>query len=305
MTDDEADGRRLKRRARPKARIVKVGDRRILASGLDAPVFGDLYYQAMRVSWLGFFAGFAGIFLLANILFALIYSVGANPIANARPGSLTDLFFFSVETVATVGYGDMHPQTFYAHLVATIEIFTGMSGLAVVTGLVFSRFSRPRARLIFARNLVVGPHDGHTCLMVRVANQRHNMISEATAKLWILIEEEVDEGARFRRFHELTLERSENPVFALTWMLFHVIDETSLLHDLGPSDLEGSDAAFIVTISGIDDAANQRVNSRKVFSYRDVRWGHRYVDVLGATASGLPKIDYTKFHDSAPVASSS
>ena len=294
---------RMKFTGRPKTRVLEIGDRRFVASGLNTPVFGDLYYRAMIVSWPGFFSAFAGIFLITNGLFAGLYFLGSNPVANTRPGSITDLFFFSIETLATVGYGDMHPQTIYGHVVSTLEIFTGMSGLAVVTGLVFARFSRPRARLIFARNPVVGPHDGETCLMLRIANARHNMISEASAKLWIAFEEMIAEGVLFRRFQELQLVRSENPVFALSWTLFHVIDESSILHGMSPDDLDAADAVLIVTFSGVDENAGQRVNARHSYSYRDWRWGHRYVDVLGSTASGDPKIDYTKFHETTAIVS--
>ena len=289
-------------RRRTRTRIVTIGNRRVLTSGLAEPFLGDFYHRAMTVSWPVFFASFAAIFFLANCVFAVIYSLGHDPIANARPGNLLDLFFFSIETLATVGYGDMHPQTIYGHAVATGEIFTGISGLAVVTGLVFSRFSRPRARLIFARRPVVGPHNGQTCLMLRIANARHNLISEAMAKLWILLEEEVAEGGQYRRFHELDLERSQNPVFALSWTLFHIIDEHSLLHGLTATDLEQSDASLIVTFSGLDENSGQRVNARNVYTYRDIRWGHAYVDVLGSTEKGFPKIDYTRFHDTVPLA---
>ncbi|HUZ67916.1 MAG TPA: ion channel [Beijerinckiaceae bacterium] len=295
MDDKAADGRKTR------TKIVKIGDRRFLTRGLDTPILGDFYHRAMTVSWPVFFSAFALAFLAMNAIFALIYRLGAAPIANARPGSLSDLFFFSIETLATVGYGDMHPQTLYGHSVATAEIFTGMSGIAVVTGLVFSRFSRPRARLIFARHPIVGPHNGRTCLMLRMANARHNLISEATAKLWVLLEEEFVEGGRFRRFHELTLERSQNPVFALSWTLFHAIDENSLLHGLGPAELEQADASFIVTFSGLDENSGQRVNARQGYGYQDLRWGHTYADVLDATDDGVPKIDYTKFHDTIPT----
>ena len=109
----------------------------------------------MTVTWPAFFGALAAAFVALNLAFALVYAVGADPIANARPGSLADLFFFSVETTSTVGYGDMHPQTLYGHVVATGENFVGLLLIAVMTGLMFARFSRPRARLIFARNPVV------------------------------------------------------------------------------------------------------------------------------------------------------
>jgi inward rectifier potassium channel len=286
-----------KHKRRPRSQVVKVGDRKILASGLDAPFLGDLYYQAMKSSWPAFFGAFAAVFLVVNVIFASVYRLGENPIANAKPGSLKDLFFFSIETLGTVGYGDMHPQTAYGHAVAAVEIFTGMSVIAVVTGLVFARFSRPRARLVFARHMVVGPHEEKQTLMMRMANQRHNMISEASAKLWVLLEAQTAEGERYRRFYELPLERGENPVFVLSWTIFHVIDESSVLFGMGADELEEADAVFIVTFAGLDEAANQRVNARQSFSHQSIRWGHRYADVLGTTKDGMPRIDYGKFHD--------
>ena len=140
----------------PKPRVRHLGGgRRIITEGLEHRFFGDFYFQAMTASWPMFVGGLAAAFLIINVLFALIYMIGEAPIANAASRSFADLFFFSVETTSTVGYGDMHPQTMFGHIVATFENFVGLVLLAVMTGLVFSRFSRPRARLIFARNPVV------------------------------------------------------------------------------------------------------------------------------------------------------
>ena len=146
----------------------------------------------MTVTWPAFFGALAAIFVALNLMFSSIFYLGDAPIANARPGSFADLFFFSVETTSTVGYGDMHPQTMYGHLVATVENFVGLVSLAVMTGLVFARFSRPRARLIFARNPVIAMHNNALTLMLRVANARNSFISDASAKLW-------SSGAAYRR----------------------------------------------------------------------------------------------------------
>ena len=154
------------------------------------------------------------------------------------------LFYFSIETLATVGYGDMHPQTNYGHLVATIEIFTGMCLLAVMTGLIFARFSRPRARFIFAEHPVVTVQQGEPTLMIRVANARNNTISQATARLWLFRLERMAEGHQLRRYHELKLDRSEHPMFSLSWTLFHAIDETSPLYGLTEHDLAAVEARF-------------------------------------------------------------
>src|SRR5258708_3344007 len=198
-------------------RTVDVVARNDLAEDEGGRAFGDFYYRAMKVSWPKFFAGTAVVFLALNSCFALAYVMGDNPIANTRPHSLVDLFFFSVETLATVGFGDMHPQTTYAHVVATVEIFTGMSFLAVMTGLIFARFSRPRARLVFAHNPVVSRHEGQPTLMIRVANARANMISDAAAQLWLGRTERTAEGTAVCRVHLRSLSPTEKTAVLLTW----------------------------------------------------------------------------------------
>jgi inward rectifier potassium channel len=152
---------------------------------LSQSFWTDLYYRAMTAFWPVFFGSAALIFIALNVVFAFLYSLGHDPIANAAENGLLAPFYFSIETLATVGYGDMHPQTNYGHLVATVEIFTGMSFLAVMTGLIFARFSRPRARFVFANTAVITRHEGKLALMIRTANARHNTISRASARLWL------------------------------------------------------------------------------------------------------------------------
>jgi len=284
----------------PKPQLIRLGNREIEARGLAGGFWSDLYYRSMTVSWPGFFAGAAAIFLALNGGFALVYFLGDNPVANAVPGRFLDLLYFSIETLATVGYGDMHPQTDYGHLIATVEIFTGMSFLAVMTGLVFSRFSRPRARFVFARYPIVAQHDGQPTLMVRVANARHNTISGATARLWLIRGEQSAEGEYFRRYYELDLRRSENPVFALSWTIFHPIDESSPLHGSGPDELAKAEALLVLTISGLDDNSAQQLNARRSYSQDHIRWQHRYVDISSSADDGRLIIDYGKFHDVTP-----
>ena len=280
-------------------RIVKVGEREVIAHGLEQWRFGNLYHYAMTASWPLFVASFAGVYMAVNCLFALLYDLGDRPIANARPG-FEDLFFFSIETLATVGYGDMHPQTRYGHWIATLEIFTGLSITAAMTGLVFARFSRPRARVMFARNPVIGTVNGSPTLMVRMANARHNMITDATAKLWLTRLETSAEGIRFRRFRELALDRSANPMFALSWTIFHIIDESSPIHGLGAEDLATVEASFVVTFSGLDETSAQQLNARALYDHDAINWNHHYVDILGVDEEGLTRIDYRKFHDTRP-----
>ncbi len=251
----------------------------------------------MSVTWPVFFGSAAFLFVALNAIFACLYSLGHEPIANAGGNGSLAYFYFSIETLATVGYGDMHPQTDYGHLIATIEIFSGMTFLAVMTGLVFARFSRPRARFVFANCAVISSRDGRRTLMVRTANGRHNAISRATARLWLVRVERQKDGDQLRRFYELTLDRSEHPMFVLSWTLFHVIDKDSPLHGATAEDLAESDTVLVLNVSGLDDGSAQQLHARQVYSWRDIRWGHRYRDIAGVSTHGRYLLDYTKFHD--------
>jgi inward rectifier potassium channel len=283
-----------------KPHVVRIGNREIITQGLPSVLGTDLYHRSMTVSWWAFFASAALIFIVLNSAFAFLYFLGDQPIANVGPDSFAGLFYFSIETLATVGYGDMHPQTHYGHFIATIEIFTGMSFLAVMTGLIFARFSRPRARFLFAQHPIVTMHDGKPMLMIRVANARHNMLSGASAALWLIRTERDADGRMFRRFHQLELLRRENPVFALSWTIFHVLDESSPLFGLQPEDLVQGDAVLALTVGGLDDNSSQQLHARKSYSQADIRWQHRYADITALAADGRLVIDYEKFHDVMP-----
>jgi inward rectifier potassium channel len=290
-------------RKRRRSHRVTVGRLDVETRGLSAGFWTDLYHRSMTVYWPSFFGSAAAIFLLLNAVFAFLYWLGDKPIANLAdnlPVPLS-LFYFSIETLATVGYGDMHPQTNYGHLVATVEIFTGMSFLAVMTGLIFARFSRPRARFVFARHPVVAARQGQETLMIRIANARHNTISQATARLWLLREENTKEGDVIRRFYELILDRNEHPMFSLTWTIFHAVDETSPLYRLGRDELAAAEAALILNVSGTDDNSAQRLYARQLYSAEDIRWQHRYVDITSDAPDGRLILDYTKFHEVTPV----
>ena len=241
----------------------------------------------MTVSWPAFFATAALIFIALNALFAVLYSLGNRPIANVAGQGILDLFYFSIETLATVGYGDMHPQTNYGHFVATVEIFTGMSFLAVMTGLIFARFSRPRARFVFADHPVVTMHAGHPTLMIRLANARHNAISRATARLWLIRVESNKAGDQFRRFYELKVERDEHPMFVLSWTLFHTIDKDST--ELQQATAAGSRTptpCWWSTSTRLDDSSAQQLYARRIYAPHDIRWRHRYRNITSVSPEG-------------------
>ena len=287
---------------RTPTRKVRFGARDFIARGLQRNFWGDLYHPSLTISWISFFAYAALAFLTINTVYAALYFLGQDPIANARPGSFRDLFYFSIETLATVGYGDMHPQTDYAHLLATVEIFTGLSFLSIMTGLVFTRFSRPRARVLFANHALITNHDGQRVWTVRIANVRLNAITDATARVWMARTHETRESGTFRSFVELPLHRGESPLFALSWSLFHVIDVTSPLNGQARADLEAVEATFVVTLRGHDESLAQNISARRTYRLDDLRWDHRYDDILSLDEAGKLTIDYGKFHASTPVA---
>ena len=209
-----------------KPRVVRLGGREIVTEGLHLSFWGDISHRCMTASWPAFIGGAALVFRRLQRDFRLFYWLGDQPISNVPGGDYIDYLYFSIETLSTAGYGDMHPQTHYGHFIATIELFTGIFSMSLMTGLIFARFSRPNARLLFADNPVISNHEGKPTLMVRLANERHNIISNATARLWLFKNIVSMEGLSFRRFYELPLVRNESPALALSWTLFHVIDET-------------------------------------------------------------------------------
>jgi inward rectifier potassium channel len=286
---------------RTTTRKVRFGARDFLARGLERNFWGDLYHTSLTISWISFFAYAALAFLTINTVYAALYFLGQDPIANARPGSFRDLFYFSIETLATVGYGDMHPQTDYAHLLATVEIFTGLSFLSIMTGLVFTRFSRPRARVLFADHALITNHDGQKVWTVRIANVRLNAITDATARVWMARTQDTRDSGTFRSFVELPLQRGESPLFALSWSLFHVIDDASPLNGQTGADLAAVEASFVVTLRGHDESLAQNVTARRTYRLEEVRWDHRYDDILSLNEAGKLIIDYGKFHRSTPI----
>jgi inward rectifier potassium channel len=281
----------------PGAQVVRIGGREIVAEGLHLSFWADVSHRCMTATWPAFIAGAAFVFIVFNALFAVLYWIGDDPISNVPHKAYIDYLYFSIETLSTAGYGDMHPQTHYGHFIAAIELFTGIFSMSLMTGLIFARFSRPSARLLFANSPVVTSYEGKQTLMVRLANERHNIIGNATARLWLFRDVVTTEGHQVRRFFELPLMRNESPALALSWTLYHVIDEASPLYGLNAEDLDAADVSLAVVVSGYDVVAAQTVHARKSYDHPAIRFGHRYVDVLGTTKDGRVRIDYGRFHD--------
>src|SRR5438270_1722487 len=287
---------RLKERISNK-HVIRFGDREIIAEGLRLNFWRDISHRSMTASWPTFIASAAAIFVIFNAAFAVLYWIGDNPVSNVTRNDYIDYLYFSIETLSTAGYGDMHPQTHYGHFVAAAELFTGIFSMSLMTGLIFARFSRPSARLLFADHPVISSHEGKPTLMIRFVNERHNIIGNATAKLWLLRNEVSLEGGSFRRFYELALVRSEHPALALSWTLYHVLDEQSPLYGLNAEDFAAADVSLVAVVSGYDVVAAQTIHARKSYDYPAIRFGQRYADILERAEDGRLRIDYARFHE--------
>lgn len=279
---------------------ISMGGRDIVAFGLQRHVWQDVYYYAMTSSWPMFFAAVGMVFLVFNAIFASLYMLGEHPIANMTPDNFLGAFFFSVETLATVGYGDMHPQTVYAHLVASLEIFVGMASVAVVTGVIFARFSRPRSSILFADHPVSHMENGRRLLLIRMANARMNMLSEASARLRLLRDLPTAHMGSFRKIYDLKLERDQQPIFMLGWTLIHVIDENSPLYGLEEAEVKAVNSALVLSVEGVDETTNQTQRARHYYACSSIRWNYRYVDML-TSQGATPHIHYAKLHESEQV----
>jgi inward rectifier potassium channel len=277
--------------------VIAFGDREIVTEGLRLSFWADISHRCMTASWPAFIGGAVLVFVVFNTAFGLLYWLGDQPISNVAHSDYLDYLYFSIETLSTAGYGDMHPQTHYGHFVSAVELFTGIFSMSVMTGLVFARFSRPSARLLFANNPVVSTYEGKPTLMMRVANERHNIIGNASARLWLLKNVITSEGRSVRRFQELPLLKNEHPALALSWTLYHVLDENSELFNLNANDLKAAGVALVVVVSGYDVVAAQTIHARKSYDHTDIRFGQRYADILENLDDSRIRIDYSKFHD--------
>jgi inward rectifier potassium channel len=295
---------RIKRRSRQLPVVhIKIQDGRfhILGSGAWHSYWREPYHLLLTIPWTGFIALTVLSYVVTNAVFGLLYLVQPGSIANAKPGSFLDAFFFSVQTLASIGYGAMYPQTVYAHTIVTIEAMVSLVGIALLTGLAFARFSRPTARVEFSQAAVIAPYEGAPTLMFRAANQRRNQILEAQVRLYLMRDEVSAEGQFMRRFYELKLLRSRTPSFTLSWTVLHAIDEYSPLYGATPESLIQMQASLVVSLTGVDETVSQAIHARHTYIAQDILWNYRLVDIFHETADGHRYINYNHFHDVVPL----
>ena len=283
------------------ASIYSAGRLRYESRGLRVTPLSDLYHFLMKTKWSSLLAAFGVIYCVVNALFALAYLAGGpGTVLNARPGSFADDFWFSVETFATIGYGNLAPGTTYAHLLVTVESFAGMLAVALGTGILFAKFSRPMARVGFSKNAVVSLRNGQPCLMWRLANQRGNALLDATMQAHALMDDISSEGHRMRRVHALELERSGMPMLTLAWTCIHPLDEKSPLFGLNVDNAPERLVGLIVSFSGVDDTMVQTVHARRLYNPEDLRFGAHFVDMIDSSTPGMLVIDHAQLDELVP-----
>jgi inward rectifier potassium channel len=255
------------------------------------------YYLMLMIPWWGFFGLTAIAYIVINAIFAVGYLLGGDCIASVEPGSFSAAFFFSVQTIASIGYGVMNPTTTYANILVTIEALIGTVGIALMAGLAFAKFSQPTARVMFSKTAVITEYDGVPTLMLRAANRRHNQILEAQVRVYLMRDEINSEGEFMRRFHLLKLVRDRTPRFTLSWTIMHPIDETSPLWQASPESLAQTRAMLAISLNGIDETVYHSLHVPHTYGANDICWNHRFVDIFYQTSQGIQYIDFKYFHE--------
>jgi inward rectifier potassium channel len=267
--------------------IVRAGQR---------PLFlRDLYALLLATRWRYLILLCAAAYALTNAVFAAIYLAIGDCIVGAEPGSFMDAFSFSVQTLATIGYGVMSPHGTWGHLLVSVESLTGLLGFAVVTGIIFSKFARPTAGVIFSRPAIIGIRNGEPHLIFRVANERGSDIIQASMHVAVLMDDVSREGQSLRRFYDLTLERSATPLLLMSWQVMHRIDDKSPLHGKTSEDFHKGNIRIMASLTGVDGTFNQVVHTYHQYAPDDIVCGAEFADVITPLPGGRFQLDLSKF----------
>lgn len=256
----------------------------------------DIYHDLLAMSWRKTLLLFVVFFIAVNSIFATLYWLNPDSIINSDNSWLT-AFFFSLQTLATIGYGHLAPATVFANFLVMIQASLGLFIIAILSGLFFAKFSRPHSKIEFSNGMVITDYDGQKTLMFRMVNIRKNQVIDATVSLNYLKEQKTSEGHVLRRFTDLKLTRSKVPMFAMTMTLMHVIDETSPLFGLDQSTCLERNTEFFVTMLGTDGTLGQTIHSTHVYFPKDLSWGKIFKDMVRLLPNGTREIDYANFNE--------
>jgi inward rectifier potassium channel len=291
---DAAETKPVPRYINPTAR-----PRRAVVKGQDRSRWTDVYHAVLTAPWWAFFLGLLALFELLNLFFAALYAMDPNGISNSR-GSFWNDYLFSVQTVAPIN-SELAARSTYVHIVETFEAFFGILYMAAAAGVMFARFSRPYARVLFSKVAVIAPFDGVPTLMFRAANQRGNQIFDASVSVSLARQATTLEGVTMRRFEELKVQRSRSPLFALSWTIMHVIDEKSPLYGATLDQLYDMQFELLILLSGTDDTLADVIYARHSYTPDEILMDHRFVDVISITPNGRRLVDLNHFHETEPL----
>ncbi len=266
-----------------------------VSTSTKSSAFRDSYFWFITTSWPKLVGVLGGIFLSLNAAFALLYTLSGG-IANVGRYDYVGYFFFSVHTLATVGYGNAYPVLLISHCLVALEIMCGIFMITLITGLMFSKFSRPTAKVIFSRSAVINNRDGHPHLSFRLANERGSTIAEAQLSVSVLKDFKTSEGESLRKLYDLKLDREKTPLFILSWTVFHKIDENSPLYGLDEAAIINGDMQIIISMTGFEPILGQTVHTRHMYWAKDIEWGKRFKDALTRREKHL-HLDYGLFHE--------
>ncbi len=272
----------------------------VVALGQPRTWLRDFYYWLLTTRWGWFLLFVLGVYIAINCAFGLLFWLDQGGIAHLSPGSFWDAFFFSTETLTTLGSGFWYPADRYTEILTALEPMVGLMGLALVTGVMFARVSRPSSRIRFSRHALITQFQGAPALVFRLANSRHNLIMGGTLGVFLIRSEKSREGRELRRIHELPLVRSHTPLFALTWLVMHEIHPDSPLAgfiDPKAVNLEDRDTFILVNFTGHDRTFGQAVHAQHLYRMSDLCWNRWFADVMERRADGRWQIDYERFDE--------
>lgn len=299
----------LKRSARSQSRNVHrlvqlvQQDGKLQIEGANAwyRYWRDPYHLILMTSWVWFSVIVSLVYILLNVFFAILYLCGGDCLQNARPASFEDAFFFSVQSLSTIGYGDISPKTAFANSIVLLEAITGQLVTAVVTGLSFARFTKPTDRIVFSKVAVIAPYNQIPTLMFRVVNQRHNNILDTQLRVYLLKEEVTDEGRSIYRIHELTLLQERAPTLLLSWMALHPVDQDSPLNGMTAESLARDNAQIIVSLNGVDNTVSYTLNLQHIYAAHEILFNYCFKDIVYIAPNGIRRFDFDCFHQVIPI----
>ncbi len=256
----------------------------------------DAYHSLLRMPWWAVLTTIAGSYLALNALFAIAYML-VGGVQGVRPGSFGDAFFFSVQTMGTIGYGAMYPVAFGAQLLMVAESVAGLIVTALATGMLFARFSQTTGQLVFSAKAVISPMDGVPTLAFRIGNDRASTVFEAQVRVSMIRTEKTKEGVTFYRLYDAKLVRDRSPALARSFTVMHEVTEGSPLFGMTPDACVLDEVELAVTVVGTDDTSLQPVHARRRYTLADIVWGARLADVLSELPDGRMQLDIRRFND--------